>query len=120
MADPRVALSLAWIAGDTARQVALPLPPGAPTVEAVLRAALAAGVGPASMIESALAGQAGLALHGLRARPGDPVEAGDRIELLTPIQADAKAARHARVEAARAARGRNKWRPDWREGDRGG
>lgn len=122
MADPLAAppaeLALAWIDGDTARQIALPLPPGAPTVEAALRAALAAGAGPASMIAAALTGQAGLALHGLRARPDDPVEAGDRIELLTPILADAKAARHARVEAARAVRGRNKWRPDWRDGDR--
>lgn len=120
LARPPAALALAWIDDGTARQLALPLPGEAPTVEAALRWALTAGLGPGPMIEAALAGRAGLALHGLRARPEDPVEAGDRIELLTPVQADAKAARHERVEAARAARGRDKWRPDWREGERGG
>lgn len=119
VAGPGEPLTLAWIDGDTARARTLPMPTPA-TVESALRAALGDGQGPAAMIEDALAGRAGLALHGVRARSVDPVEAGDRIELLTPIQADAKAARHQRVEAARATRGRTKWRPDWREGDPSG
>lgn len=42
------------------------------------------------------------AIFGKPARPGTPVHDGDRIELLGPITADPKAARHARVRRERA------------------
>jgi len=50
-----------------------------------------------------------IAVYGKPARPGMPVYDGDRIELLGPITADPKAARHARVRAERARRGAGKW-----------
>lgn len=50
-----------------------------------------------------------VAVHGKPARAGMPIYEGDRIELLGPITADPKAARHARVRAERAQRGVGKW-----------
>lgn len=49
------------------------------------------------------------AIYGKPARPDTPVHDGDRIELLGPITADARARRHARVRAARAAASGGKW-----------
>jgi len=50
-----------------------------------------------------------VAVYGKPARPGMPIYEGDRIELLGPITADPKAARHARVRADRAQRGVAMW-----------
>ncbi|MFA7504646.1 MAG: RnfH family protein [Burkholderiaceae bacterium] len=53
-----------------------------------------------------------VAVYGKPARPGMPIYDGDRIELLGPITADPKLARHARVRADRARRGPGKWARD--------
>ena len=50
------------------------------------------------------------AVFGRRARPDQPLYDGDRIELLGPITADPKSARHARVQLERQSRERDKWR----------
>ncbi len=50
-----------------------------------------------------------VAVYGKPARPGMPIYEGDRIELLGPITADPKAARHARVRADRAQQGVRMW-----------
>lgn len=50
-----------------------------------------------------------VAVYGKPARPGMPIYDGDRIELLGPITADPKLARHARVRADRARQGQGKW-----------
>lgn len=39
----------------------------------------------------------GYAIHGQRATPQLPLREGDRVELLRPLRADPKAARHARA-----------------------
>ncbi|MFK7965023.1 MAG: RnfH family protein [Burkholderiaceae bacterium] len=50
------------------------------------------------------------AVFGRRARPDQPLYDGDRIELLGPITADPKGARHARVQSERQSSERDKWR----------
>lgn len=55
------------------------------------------------------AGHWRVAVYGKPARPGMPIYEGDRIELLGPITADPKAARHARVRAERGQGGPDKW-----------
>lgn len=55
------------------------------------------------------AGHWRMAVYGKPARPGMPIHDGDRIELLGPITADPKAARHARVRAERGQQGGGKW-----------
>ena len=55
------------------------------------------------------AGHWRVAVYGKPGRPGMPIYDGDRIELLGPITADPKAARHARVRARRGQDGPDKW-----------
>ena len=64
----------------------------------------------AAVARAAEDGTTGLALHGRRARPSQPLASGDRLELLGPITADPKSARLARVRHDRATGGRDKWR----------
>ena len=75
-------------AGTTIRQFLLAQPQGSALVAAID------------------ARQLGLARFGRRAWLDDPVQPDDRIEILQPLVADAKAARFARVAQARAAKGR--------------
>lgn len=75
-------------AGTTIRQLLLAQPEGSALVAAID------------------ARQLGLARFGRRAWLDDPVQPDDRIEVLQPLVADAKAARFARVAQARAAKGR--------------
>ncbi len=55
-------------------------------------------------------GEASVAVHGRRMRPGLPLHAGDRVELLGPVTADPKAARQHRVARERAGEAGRKWR----------
>ena len=129
MGDPQGrtdVLLVAWIDADTGHEREIgferlrdaSLIPGqappAVTVGMALNAPELRSVVPSPLCDDALAGRLGLALHGLRARLDDVLEPGDRLELLTSLRVDAKAARRERVQAARASRGRSKWQPDWR------
>lgn len=63
----------------------------------------------------------GLSRFGRRAWLDDPLLADDRIEILQPLVADARAARFARVAQARAARnGQGGWRRQGGQGGRSG
>ena len=46
----------------------------------------------------------GFAVFNRRVEPADPVSEGDRIEVLRPLQADPKEARHARAQRMRSLR----------------
>jgi putative ubiquitin-RnfH superfamily antitoxin RatB of RatAB toxin-antitoxin module len=50
-----------------------------------------------------------IAVYGKPARPAMPIYDGDRIELLGPIVADPRQARHARVRAERDREGAGRW-----------
>lgn len=77
---------------------------GAPDLDALL-----ADPRLADIVGRVAAGHWRIAVHGKPARAGMPIYDGDRIELLGPITADPKAARHARVRADRDHRGPGKW-----------
>jgi putative ubiquitin-RnfH superfamily antitoxin RatB of RatAB toxin-antitoxin module len=67
----------------------LDLPAGATVADAVAQSGLLARVAdPASV---------SYAIHGQRARADTPLADGDRVEILRPLVADPKAARHARA-----------------------
>ena len=97
----RVVVSVAWLAGDAVRLESLTVPGGIALGDALV-AAVARGTVPASVV-----GDVGMrvAVFG-RLRPPDyPLVAGDRIELLGPLQVDPKEARARRVALRRAAAG---------------
>jgi putative ubiquitin-RnfH superfamily antitoxin RatB of RatAB toxin-antitoxin module len=104
MATPegeRIVVSVAWLADDAVRLESLTVPAGTALGDA-LAAAVARGAVPAAVM-----GDAGMrvAVFG-RLRPPDyPLVAGDRIELLGPLQVDPKEARARRVALRRAAAG---------------
>lgn len=62
-----------------------------------------------STVAAIEAGERGLARHGSRARIDDPLTGDSRIEVMLPITADAKAWRHQRVAARRAAKQQGGW-----------
>ena len=68
---------------------AVALPDGATVADAVARSALANRL--------ALPATVSFAIHGQRARPETLVADGDRVEILRPLVADAKAVRRARA-----------------------
>jgi putative ubiquitin-RnfH superfamily antitoxin RatB of RatAB toxin-antitoxin module len=65
------------------------LPPGATVADAVARSAVAARLG--------LSANVSYAIYGQRARADTPLAEGDRVEILRPLVADAKAVRRARA-----------------------
>lgn len=76
----------------------------APGVEAIERLDLPAGATVADAVERsglgarlALPAAASYAIHGQRARADTPLADGDRVEILRPLVADAKAVRRARA-----------------------
>jgi uncharacterized protein len=76
----------------------------APGVEAIAPLDVPAGATVADAVaRSGLLSQPGMppdmsyAIHGQRARPDTPLAEGDRVELLRPLVADAKAVRRARA-----------------------
>jgi len=104
MATPEsggVVVSIAWLEGDGVRLESLELPVGSRLGEA-LGCGVARGVLPASIVADPAVR---VAVFG-RLRPADyPLAAGDRIELLGPLQVDPKEARARRVALRRAAAG---------------
>jgi uncharacterized protein len=79
----------------------------APGIEAVEPVAVHAGATVADAVAAsgfvarfALAETISYAIHGQRARPETPLADGDRIELVRPLVADAKAVRRARAAGA--------------------
>lgn len=77
---------------------------GAPNLDALLADARLADI-----VARVAAGHWRVAVYGKPARPGMPIYEGDRIELLGPITADPKVARHARVHVERARQGVRMW-----------
>ena len=69
------------------------------TVTLPMGATVAMALEAAGLTPDWLQGQGidGLALHGVRAAPGDALRDGDRIELLRPLVADPKDARRRRA-----------------------
>jgi len=69
------------------------------TVTLPMGATVAMALEAAGLTPEWLQGQGidGLALHGVRAAPGDALRDGDRIELLRPLVADPKDARRRRA-----------------------
>ena len=64
---------------------------------------------PCSLVQAIEAKALGLSRFGRRAWLDDPLRADDRVEVLCPILADAKAARFARVAKSRAERTDGRW-----------
>ena len=67
----------------------LDMPGGSTVGDAVARSGLPARLALPSTIS--------YAIHGQRARPETPLAEGDRVEIVRPLTADAKAVRHARA-----------------------
>ena len=73
-------------------------------------AACPGGDEPCSLVQQAIEAKAlGLSRFGRRAWLDDPLRPDDRVEVLCPILADAKAARFARVAKSRAERTDGRW-----------
>ena len=72
-------------------------------------AACPGGDEPCSLVQAIEAKALGLSRFGRRAWLDDPLRADDRVEVLCPILADAKAARFARVAKSRAERTDGRW-----------
>lgn len=64
---------------------------------------------PCSLVQAIEAKALGLSRFGRRAWLDDPLRPDDRVEVLCPILADAKAARFARVAKSRAERTDGRW-----------
>ena len=77
--------------------------------EAGLGSARPGGDEPCSLVQAIEAKALGLSRFGRRAWLDDPLRADDRVEVLCPILADAKAARFARVAKSRAERTDGRW-----------
>ena len=77
--------------------------------DASLGAACPGGDEPCSLVQAIEAKALGLSRFGRRAWLDDPLRPDDRVEVLCPILADAKAARFARVAKSRAERTDGRW-----------
>ena len=77
--------------------------------EAGLGSARPGGDEPCSLVQAIEAKALGLSRFGRRAWLDDPLRPDDRVEVLCPILADAKAARFARVAKSRAERTDGRW-----------
>lgn len=101
MAEPAT-FAVAWIDADgQGRQRELPMPAAGgtpPTVGMALALPAVRGLLPA------LPPEAGLAIFGRRVGVDEPLQPGDRIEVLPPLQVDPKLARQRRAEISRQAR----------------
>ena len=86
-----------------------PQHPTSRTDEAGLGAACPGGVEPCNLVQAIEAKALGLSRFGRRAWLDDPLRPDDRVEVLCPILADAKAARFARVAKSRAERTDGRW-----------
>ena len=89
-----------------------PVAPQHPTPrgdDASLGAAYPGGDEPCSLVQAIEAKALGLSRFGRRAWLDDPLRPDDRVEVLCPILADAKAARFARVAKSRAERTDGRW-----------
>lgn len=86
-----------------------PQHPTSRTDEAGLGSARPGGDEPCSLVQAIEAKALGLSRFGRRAWLDDPLRADDRVEVLCPILADAKAARFARVAKSRAERTDGRW-----------
>jgi len=90
----------------------IPTAPQHPTPrgdDASLGAAYPGGDEPCSLVQAIEAKALGLSRFGRRAWLDDPLRPDDRVEVLCPILADAKAARFARVAKSRAERTDGRW-----------
>ena len=90
----------------------IPTAPQHPTPrgdDASLGAAYPGGDEPCSLVQAIEAKALGLSRFGRRAWLDDPLRPDDRVEVLRPILADAKAARFARVAKSRAERTDGRW-----------
>jgi putative ubiquitin-RnfH superfamily antitoxin RatB of RatAB toxin-antitoxin module len=96
-----LAVQLCWVEGSVTWRRSFAVEPGT-TVEQVIALALASTDTPESMAPKSMASYLGVSIWGHRVTHEQTVCAGDRIELLRALQIDPKAARHARVSAARA------------------
>ena len=86
-----------------------PQHPTSRTDEASPGAACPGGDEPCNLVQSIEAKALGLSRFGRRAWLDDPLRPDDRVEVLCPILADAKAARFARVAKSRADRTDGRW-----------
>jgi putative ubiquitin-RnfH superfamily antitoxin RatB of RatAB toxin-antitoxin module len=84
-----VKVSVAYAAPGVEAIERLDLPAGATVADAVARSGLGARL--------ALPPAVSYAIHGQRARADTPLADGDRVEILRPLVADAKAVRRARA-----------------------
>jgi len=82
-------VTVVYAAPGTESVVALDLPHGATVQDAVAHSGFRA--------HSAVPDATSYAIHGQRARPDTPLADGDRVEILRPLVADAKAVRRARA-----------------------
>jgi putative ubiquitin-RnfH superfamily antitoxin RatB of RatAB toxin-antitoxin module len=82
-------VTVAYAAPGVEAIESLDLPPGATVDDAVAASGLVPGV--------AIPSGVSYAIHGQRARPGTPLADGDRVEIVRPLVADAKAVRRARA-----------------------
>jgi putative ubiquitin-RnfH superfamily antitoxin RatB of RatAB toxin-antitoxin module len=83
-------VTVAYAAPGVEAVESLDLPAGATVAEAVAKSGLGARL--------AVPATVSYAIHGQRARPDTPLADGDRVEIVRPLVADAKAVRRARAE----------------------
>lgn len=106
---------LQWAAASNPQTLQVPeilpvSPHPTPQVDdASLGAACPGGDEPCSLVQAIEAKALGLSRFGRRAWLDDPLRPDDRVEVLCPILADAKAARFARVAKSRAERTDGRW-----------
>ena len=106
---------LQWAAASNPQTLQVPeilpvSPHPTPRVDdASLGAACPGGDEPCSLVPAIEAKALGLSRFGRRAWLDDPLRPDDRVEVLCPILADAKAARFARVAKSRAERTDGRW-----------
>ena len=106
---------LQWAAASNPQTLQVPeilpvSPHPTPRVDdASLGAACPGGDEPCSLVQAIEAKALGLSRFGRRAWLDDPLRPDDRVEVLCPILADAKAARFARVAKSRAERTDGRW-----------
>ena len=101
MAEP-VTFSVAWIGADgQGRQRELPMPaPG----ESPFTVGMALALPTVRALLPAATSEAGLAIFGRRVGVDEPLQPGDRIEVLPALKVDPKLARQRRAEITRQAR----------------
>lgn len=108
-AGSRIAVELAWVEPDgSVASRAIELPAGSRVGDAL--AALKGSRFGDPLLEALTRGELVVAVYGERCGTGEPLNAGDRVELLGDLAADPKLARRRRVDKRRAQQPRSKWR----------